>query len=236
MAPKSPDAERSCIVSREAGPPEGLIRFVAGPDGAVVPDIRGKLPGRGVWVTGRRDMVETAARKNLFARGLKTAVTVPEGLADLVDRLLAEAALGALSMSRKAGACVTGFGQVTDAIGGGGVAAVIHAREAADDGRRKIAQAIRRRLRAETETDYEDDDGPEAASDAAISQHRPPSGPKVISGIFGSNELDLALGGTNVIHAALLAGGASASFLKCAAALALYRGVMPETDWTATPQ
>ena len=76
-------------------------------------------------------------------------------------------------------------------------------------------------------------DASETPGNAALWQQPPPSGPKVIGGIFASSEMDLALGGANVIHAALLAGGASTSFLKCAAALARYRGEAPETDWTA---
>lgn len=233
MAPKSAQAERSCIVTRQRRPPEGLIRFVAGPDGRVVPDIKGRLPGRGVWVSGRRDMVETAVRKRLFAHALKAEATVPEGLADLIDRLLGEAALGALAMARKAGLVVTGFGQVAEAIARADVVAVVHAREAAADGRRKIAQAIRRRCKGGEAVPAAGAEGAQGRPDAAITQHQPACGPKVLTGIFASSELDLALGGANVIHAALLAGGASASFLKCAAALALYRGEMPETDWTA---
>ena len=96
MAPKSDDAERSCIVTRAAQPPEGLIRFVAGPDGKVVPDIRGKLPGRGVWVSGRREIVAEAVRKQLFARGLKAEAKADADLPDLVERLLVDAALSSL--------------------------------------------------------------------------------------------------------------------------------------------
>jgi predicted RNA-binding protein YlxR (DUF448 family) len=236
MAPKSADAERSCIVTRQAQPPEGLIRFVAGPDGAVVPDIKGKLPGRGVWVTGRREVVAEAVKRQLFARGLKAGVKADGALVDQVEALVAAAALSALSMARKAGLVVTGYGQVTDAIAGGTAVAVLHAAEAADDGRRKVGQVIRRRLRAmapETELDA-DGQGEKSSADAAIWQHPSISRPAVIAGLFASRDLDLALGGANVIHAALLAGGASTSFLKCAAALSRYRGGMPETDWTAS--
>lgn len=231
MAPKAETAERSCIVTRVAQPPAGLIRFVRGPDGRVVPDIRGKLPGRGVWVTGQRAVVAEAVKKKAFARALKTDAVAGEDLPEEVETLLAKAALSAFSMARKAGLVVTGFGQVTDVIAKGGVVAVLHAREAADDGRRKIGQAIRRRLRAEG------GDAAESAApmpqDAALWQQSAHSGPVVMTGIFASSEMDLALGGANVIHAALLAGGASTSFLKCAAALARYRDDAPETDWTA---
>jgi uncharacterized protein len=229
MAPRSETAERSCIVTRVAQPPEGLVRFVCGPDSVVVPDIRGNLPGRGVWVTCRHDVVAEAVRKRAFSRGLKTDAKVGDDLPALVEGLLLRTALSAFSMARKAGLVVTGFGQVTEAVGKGGVVAVLHAREAADDGRRKIGQAIKRRFRLlEAAVSVN-----EIPGNAALRQQPPPSGPKVIAGIFASSEMDLALGGANVIHAALLAGGASTSFLKCAAALARYRGEAPDTDWTA---
>lgn len=229
MAPRSETAERSCIVTRVAQPPEGLVRFVCGPDGTVVPDVRGNLPGRGVWVTCRRDVVAEAVRKRAFSRGLKAEAKAGDDLPDLVEALLLKAALSALSMARKAGLVITGFGQVTEAVGKSDVVAVLHAREAAEDGRRKVGQAIKRRLRAAGAGKDED----EMPGNAALWQQPPLSGPKLIAGIFASSEMDLALGGANVIHAALLAGGASTSFLKCAAALARYRGEAPDTDWTA---
>lgn len=233
MAPKTETAERTCLVTREAQPAAGLIRFVRDPGGRVVPDIRGKLPGRGVWVTGRRDMVAEAVKRRLFARGFKTEVSVDADLPDWVDRLLADAALSALSIARKAGTVVTGFGKVTTAAARNRVSAVIHAVEAADDGKRKVAQAMRRRARADTEGDepFDDEDDEDAAPEAV---HPDPAAmPRVIDGLFSGSELDLALGGANVVHAALLAGGASASFLQHAAALARYRGGSPDTDWTA---
>jgi uncharacterized protein len=239
MAPRSGAVERSCLVLREKGSTEGLIRFVVGPGGVVVPDIQGKLPGRGVWVTGERELLLAAVKRRLFARGLKAEVTVGPEIADLVDRLLASAALGSLSMARKAGLVVTGMTKVASALSRQSVVAVIHAVEAAGDGRRKIAQAMRRRARLERlpdddgdfdaadeeSDDDEDDDVPvpeQPIPDAAM--------PRVIAGLFSVAELDLALGGANVIHAALLAGGASSSFLRNAAALARFRGGQPVAD------
>lgn len=249
---RRPDAsERTCVVTRTAMPPAGLIRFVRAPDGSVIPDVAGKLPGRGVWVTGRRPVVEEAVRRKLFARGFKADTIVPADLAATVDRLLADRALKALSMARKAGLVVTGFGKVTSALSRGGVVAVVHAVEAADDGRRKVLQAAMRRARLETGAEAddgedvaaewdedEDEAGDEPGSGAASAEPvAAPAAiarlPRIIRGLFGVEDLDLALGGPNVIHAALLAGGASKSFLNNAAALALYRGGQPETDWVA---
>lgn len=247
-----PDAsERTCLVTREAQPPSGLIRFVRAPDGAVVPDLKEKLPGRGVWVTGRRDVLEQAVRKRLFARGFKDEAMADPALPDLVDRLLLDQALAALSMARKAGRVVTGFGKVTTALAKGQAVAVLHAAEAAEDGRRKVLQAMMRRARLVAEADTDDmeydpdeevdpdedpsDDGPEGGG-APLPEIDAASLPLVVGGLFSVADLDLALGGTHVIHAALLAGGASTSFLKSAAALARYRGGSPETDWMAGPR
>ncbi|HUG61645.1 MAG TPA: DUF448 domain-containing protein [Methylomirabilota bacterium] len=249
MGRRAEPVERTCLGTRAVAPPAALLRFVRAPDGAVVPDVTGKLPGRGVWVTARRDVVEQAVRKRLFARGFKGEAVADPGLPELVDRLLADRALRSLSMARKAGRVVTGFGKVTTALGRGGVVAVIHAAEAADDGRRKVMQAMSRRARRlADEADADRDAGIDAVDDdldedvesdeddGSELEPRPVSAaamPRVIRGLFGVAELDLALGGPNVIHAALLAGGASTSFLNNAAALARYRGGQPETDWMA---
>jgi predicted RNA-binding protein YlxR (DUF448 family) len=247
MAPKSETAERTCLVKREAGHPDRLIRFVRGPDGRVVPDIKGKLPGRGVWITGERDTVAEAVKRKLFARGFKAETVADDALPDLVDRLLYEAALNSLSMARKAGLVLTGMTKIASALAREPVVAVIHAVEAAGDGRRKLAQSMRRRARADLDLGHEDADDDEGDDDGdedetgvgQAEQPAPPTEepalelPLVISGLFSVAELDLALGGSNVIHAALLAGGASTSFLNNAAALVRYRGAMPGTDWTA---
>ncbi|HET7717906.1 MAG TPA: DUF448 domain-containing protein [Bauldia sp.] len=103
MPPRNEPPTRTCIVTREALPAERLIRFVAAPDGTVVPDLRRRLPGRGVWVSADAEHIRTAERKRLFARGLGEEVKVEPGLADRVAALLKESALSALSLARKAG-------------------------------------------------------------------------------------------------------------------------------------
>jgi predicted RNA-binding protein YlxR (DUF448 family) len=115
-----------------------MLRFVAGPDGTVVPDIKRKLPGRGVWVTGTREAVTEAIRRGVLPRGLKANVRAPAELPELVDHLLERAALDALAMAHKAGRIVAGFERVESAIAAGGLAAVIHAADAAPDGVRKL--------------------------------------------------------------------------------------------------
>lgn len=196
--PRSGVAERLCIVTREARPAGELIRFVAGPDGSIVPDVKRRLPGRGVWVTAARNRVAEAVKRGAFQRSLRSDVRVPGDLAATVEALLERSALDALSVARKAGLVVTGFAKVEAAAAQGTAVAILHAAEASTDGRRKIAGAARRG---------------DPGSPAEITQIR----------AFGSAQLDLALGRPNVIHAALLAGRASDSFLARWRTLETYR-------------
>src|ERR1700755_2181962 len=106
---------RRCIVTREVRPVAELIRFVAGPEG-LVPDLKRRLPGRGVWVTARRTDVEAAVKRHAFQKSLRADVRVPAALADVVDGLLERAAFDALSIAHKASLVVTGFMKVEAAI------------------------------------------------------------------------------------------------------------------------
>mgnify|MGYP001799233399 CR=1 FL=1 len=112
------DAERKCIVTGEVQPKAGLIRFVVGPDGQVVPDILGKLPGRGMYVTADRAILEQA-RKGQFSRSAKQAVTVADGLVDEVERQLARRTVDLLALARKAGRAVCGYEKVKGWQAGG---------------------------------------------------------------------------------------------------------------------
>jgi len=104
--------ERKCIATGEVQPKYGLIRFVAGPDDVVVPDILGKLPGRGVYVAADRTALQRAADKNLFARGLKQKISVPPDLVDAVERQLVRRVVDLISLARKSGAAVAGYEKV----------------------------------------------------------------------------------------------------------------------------
>lgn len=115
-----------------------MIRFVAAPDGTVVPDIRRKLPGRGVWIDGTRASVALAVKKRAFARALKADVTAPETLPDDVERLLRRAMLERLAMASKAGLVIQGFEKVREALKAGGVHGLLIASDAAADGRDKL--------------------------------------------------------------------------------------------------
>ncbi|WFE89748.1 RNA-binding protein [Roseibium porphyridii] len=189
MPRKNEPTERQCAVTREVQPISSLIRFVLDPGGRVVPDLKRVLPGRGVWVTASNEIVAVAEkdRKKVFGRGFKGEARVEPGLADLVDGLMERSALQALSMARKAGELVTGFAKVEAALRRDPVIGLIHASDAADDGVRKLAAV-------------------------AAGQEELANGCQIVR-LFDSDQLDLALGRSNVIHAALLDGQASENFL-----------------------
>jgi uncharacterized protein len=187
--PETEGPERSCIVTRQAGSLGGLIRFVAAPDGTITPDLRRKLPGRGAHVSLSRAAVMEAIKRKAFDRALKTKVVTPPDLANLVGILLKRDAVQALSFANKAGLVVMGFTNVESAIGGDRIAALIAAQEAAEDGRRKIGQALRRCH------------GDDAVSIRIVTE-------------LNTADLELALGRSHVIHAALVRGAAAESFLQ----------------------
>jgi predicted RNA-binding protein YlxR (DUF448 family) len=173
--------EKRDIVSGEIMPEEALIRFVAGPDGVVVPDLGRKLPGRGMWVAASREAVAIAARKGAFARSAKAKLTAPADLADQVERLLKARLLASLGLARRAGDLIFGFEKAAAAVQTGKAGWLIEAADGADDGRRKMWQARSRALVASLPA------------------------PRLI-GVFSSEELGLALGLGNVIHLVFLAG------------------------------
>jgi uncharacterized protein len=117
----------------------GLLRFVVGPDGVLVPDVEARLPGRGLWLTPRRDIVERAVAKRLFARAARGPVAVPAELADRIEALLARRCGNALGFARRAGLAVAGFDRVSEAVRRGKAAMLLFAFDAAEGGRRKLA-------------------------------------------------------------------------------------------------
>ena len=115
-----------------------MIRFVLDPDGVVTPDLAERLPGRGIWVTARRDLVEKAVKKNLFARSAKRPARAPEDLADRLEEGLARRAIEALGLARKAGLATAGFEKVRARLKQGSVAALIEARDGSEQGRARL--------------------------------------------------------------------------------------------------
>jgi len=198
---------RMCAVGREVRPIDELIRFVVAPSGEVMADLKRKLPGRGLWVSASRRVVAEAVRRHQFSRGFKRDVKVAPTLPEDTDALLARSATDALAMAAKAGRVVSGFGKVEDALSERQTVALIHACDGAADGIRKLDAIARQSggIRGES---------PEIP----------------IVNVLTSAQLDLALGRSNVIHAALLAGPASNTFLSRCQLLVRYR--MADDDKT----
>lgn len=186
---------RMCIVSRAIRPVGELIRFVAGPEGVAVPDIRAKLPGRGVWVSANRQAVEQAVARKLFGRALKRELTAPADLAAQVEKLLVQDVLQSLSLANKAGAIVTGFAKIEGMSGS--IVALIQACDGSEAETRRLQGLLRSR-------------GPGRRDPALIRT-------------FSAEELALSLGRELVIHAALRSHDASAAFLARARRLAEFR-------------
>ena len=135
--------ERRCIVegARQATP--ALIRFVRAPDGSVVPDIDERLPGRGLWVGARRDLIARAVAEKRFQRAARDSLRVSEDLADRVEALLVRKAIDTLGFARRAGRLVTGFEKTAAALRAGQGVMVLAARDGAANGRRKIGALAR---------------------------------------------------------------------------------------------
>ncbi len=132
------DPERKCIVSGESQPKAGLVRFCVGPEAQIVPDILGRLPGRGIYVAADRALIDKAAKKGLFARAARQPVKVPEGLSDLVEQLLLQRVVELLSMARKAGDAVMGYEKVKDWLAKGQAATLIQASDGSERGKTKL--------------------------------------------------------------------------------------------------
>jgi predicted RNA-binding protein YlxR (DUF448 family) len=203
---------RMCAVTREVRPIGELIRFVEAPSGGVIPDLKRKLPGRGLWVSASRQAVAEAVRRNQFSKGFKRELRVSPTLATDTEALLVRGAIDALAMAAKAGQVISGFGKVEDALKSrqaqSSIQALIHASDGAADGIRKLDAIVRQNPGINDE-----------------------SSPFPVVTALNSEQLDLALGRSNVIHAALLAGPASKTFLSRSQLLVRYR--MADDDKTA---
>ncbi len=191
---------RMCAVSREVRGIDELIRFVVSPQGEVIPDLKRKLPGRGLWISASRRTVAEAVRRHQFSKGFKRDVRVAATLPADTEALLVRSATEALAMAAKAGQVVSGFAKVEGLLEQGRAEALIHASDGAADGIRKLDAIAGQRSRNIGKSPL----------------------PATIT-VLTSAELDLALGRSNVIHAALLAGPASKTFLSRCQTLVRYR-------------
>ena len=202
---------RMCAVARQVRSIDELIRFVVSPAGEVIPDLKRKLPGRGMWISASRRAVAEAVRRHQFSKGFKREVRVSPSLATDTEALLARSAIEALAMAAKAGQVISGFGKVEEALRSrqtqASIQALIHASDGAADGIRKLDAIVRQNAGVNDE-----------------SKQFP-----VLTALT-SEQLDLALGRSNVVHAALLAGPASKTFLSRSQSLVQYR--MADDDKT----
>jgi len=189
---------RTCALTRVVRSPQELLRFVAGPDGTVVPDLGRRLPGRGVWLACSKHVVAEAVKRKAFSRSLRHEARAPPDLADAVERLMLRRAAEALSLANKAGLVTVGSTRIEVAIGQGVVEILVHGTDAAPDGVEKLD---RRYL--------------------AIARDRGRK-PLIVRALT-VEQLSLALGRANVVHAALLAGRASDTFLARARLLERFR-------------
>lgn len=196
------DRERRDLVTHQVMDESRLIRFVAGPDGQVVPDLGRKLPGRGLWVEASRASVETAVKKNGFTRAAKTKLTAPADLADVVERLLIRRCLDQLGLARREGVLISGFEKSAASLRSGKAAWVVEAADGAADGRGKML---------------------------ALARHQTAK----ICGAFTADDLSLALGLENAIHAVLLAGGRADRWTIEVERLAGFRPLRP-SHWDAS--
>jgi uncharacterized protein len=190
------DRERRDLASGQVMDESRLIRFVAGPDGQVVPDLGRKLPGRGLWVEATRAAVDLAVKKNGFTRAAKTKLAAPADLADTVERLLAKRCLEQLGLARREGVLISGFEKSAAAIRSGKAAWLVEASDGSADGRGKLL---------------------------ALAAHQTTK----ICGAFGADDLSLALGLENAIHAVLLAGGRADRWTLEVERLAGFRPLRP---------
>jgi hypothetical protein len=192
--------QRMCAVTRGVRPIDELIRFVVSPSGEAIADLKRKLPGRGLWVSASHRAVAEAARRNLFGKGFKRQVRVSPTLAQDIENLMVRGAIEALAIAAKAGQVVSGFTKVETALGERQARALIHAADGAADGIRKLDAVVRQ------------------TAGTGGEPHEFP-----VLAVLTSAQLDLALGRSNVIHAALLAGPAGKTFLSRCQILVQYR-------------
>jgi uncharacterized protein len=182
-----------CIVTRQVRDEAELIRFVRSPDGVAVPDLARKLPGRGVWVSLDRKLLDEAIRKKLFSKGFQAETTIPPDLPAIVSKLLRQQALSLLSLAKKAGEAVTGFMKVEEMLGRNRAKLLFHGTDAAPDGCRKLDKFAH------------------------------PDVERIV--LFQIDELDLAFGRANVVHAAVARGGLAEKLSVAVRRIEMFEGL-----------
>ena len=197
---------RRCIATGDVRSPDDMVRFVAAPNGGVVPDVAHKLPGRGMWLTSSRDAVTRASSKGLFAKAAKAPLQTPATLADDVERLLVKRLQDHLGLAKRAGALIAGFQKVEEAfqMRQPKIEALIEARDSGAADRTKLVNWARR------------------------------VGDVSIIGCLTAEEIGLALGRESVVHAALTSHPLAARIIAEAKRLGGFRVLCP-LEWGAAP-
>ncbi|PZN98148.1 MAG: RNA-binding protein [Alphaproteobacteria bacterium] len=195
------DRDRRDLVTHQVMDESRLIRFVAAPDGSVAPDLARKLPGRGLWVAADRASIQAAVKKNLFSRAAKAPLKPAADLADTVESLLVKRCLDQLGLARREGVLISGFEKSLANIRAGKAAWIVEASDGSADGRGKLL---------------------------ALAGHMSP--PPKVCGTFSADDLSLALGLENAIHAVLLTGGRADRWTIEVERLAGFRSLIP-TEW-----
>ena len=191
-------SERQCAVTRLRLPPGALLRFALDPEGYAVPDLKAKLPGRGVWVSCNSEIICKAIASRVFDRGFRQSVKTADNLPEQLEALLERDALQRLSLANKASEVVLGFDKIEKALRRNGKMSLIHASGASPDGCRKLDRFLKRE------------------------QNRPePTG--LVVNVFNADQLSLALGRPNVVHAALRNGAPSQKFMLAVERLQQFR-------------
>lgn len=198
--------ERRCLASGDTRQPADMVRFVLDPEGVVTPDIQGKLPGRGVWVSADRKSLEKVIALKSFNRGFKGKAKIEGDLVDLTERLLARRILGLITMARKASVIAIGNDQVQSMAREAAIALRIEASDGSKDGRSKIrtlAKAMNR------EQDLPD---------------------PIVVGCFTADQIGQALGREAIVHAAIRPCKLAKAMKIAVAKLSGFRELIP-LDW-----
>ncbi|MGD9804493.1 MAG: RNA-binding protein [Hyphomicrobiaceae bacterium] len=210
--PRDGQVARLCAVGRVQRPADALIRFVPTPDGGIAADLARRLPGRGVWVTADRSHVAQAVRAKAFQRSLKRQIAVPGDLPAVVESLMERRVGDAFSLANKAGLVVTGFERIAARLTAGDVTALMHGTDAAADGRNRLDAKWR-----------------------AIGQAAGSGAADTVVSVLTIDQMSLALGRPNVVHAALIKGGATERLLMEAGRLGRFRSGIGHSEVGENP-
>jgi predicted RNA-binding protein YlxR (DUF448 family) len=140
--------ERRCVVTGEVSPAGQLVRLALGPDNSIAPDVHGRAPGRGAWIGVNRADLEAAHAKGKLKGGLARAlheghIAIPDDLGERIEAQLMRATLDRLGLEARSGTLISGSDKIEQAARRGQVRLLLHARDAGEDGRKKLAQAWR---------------------------------------------------------------------------------------------